>query len=36
VTVILARVFLREAMTAPQWLGIALIVGGAASLSWPG
>jgi drug/metabolite transporter (DMT)-like permease len=36
VTVILARVFLREAMTAPQWLGIALIVGGAAILSWPG
>ena len=33
VTVILARVILREAMTWPQWLGIAMIVAGAAALS---
>ena len=33
VTVILARVFLREAMTWPQWAGIALVVGGVAVLS---
>ncbi len=33
VTVILARVILREAMTALHWAGIGLIVGGAATLS---
>ena len=33
VTVILARVFLREAMTWSQWAGIALIVGGVGVLS---
>ena len=33
VTVVLARVFLREAMTWPQWAGIALVVGGVAVLS---
>ena len=33
VTAILAKVFLREAMTALQWLGIVLIVGGVAALS---
>ncbi len=33
VTVILARLFLREAMTWPQWGGIVLIVAGVATLS---
>ncbi len=33
VTVVLARVILREAMTWPQWGGIAMIVGGVAVLS---
>lgn len=33
VTVLLARVILREAMSWPQWGGIALIVGGVALLS---
>ncbi|MGH6946234.1 MAG: EamA family transporter [Kiloniellales bacterium] len=36
VTVILARIFLREAMTVTQWLGIALIVGGVAVLAGQG
>lgn len=35
VTVILARVLLREAMTPRQWLGSALVAGGAALLSSP-
>jgi drug/metabolite transporter (DMT)-like permease len=34
VTVLLARLILREAMTAAQWLGIAAIVGGVAMLAW--
>ena len=33
VTVLLARVYLREAMTRGQWLGIAFVVGGVAVLS---
>ncbi len=33
VTVLLARVFLREAMTWGQWAGIVLVVGGVAVLS---
>lgn len=33
VTVLLARIFLREAMTWPQWAGIAAIVAGVAVLS---
>ncbi len=33
VTVLLARVFLREAMTWPQWLGILTIIAGVATLS---
>lgn len=35
VTVILARTFLKEAMTLGQWLGVAAIIGGAAYLSAP-
>lgn len=34
VTVILARIVLREAMTWAQWTGIVAIVGGAAALSY--
>ena len=34
VTVVLARFILREAMTGPQWAGIAAIVGGVAALSY--
>lgn len=34
VTTLLARIFLREAMTGPQWCGIALVFGGVAVLSW--
>lgn len=33
VTVLLARFILREAMTIPQWAGIAAILGGVAALS---
>ena len=33
VTVLLVRVFLREAMTWPQWLGISFIIAGVATLS---
>ncbi len=33
VTVLLARVFLREPMTWGQWAGIVLVVGGVAVLS---
>lgn len=32
ITVVLARIFLREAMTALQWAGIAMILGGVAVL----
>jgi drug/metabolite transporter (DMT)-like permease len=35
VTVLLGRIFLREAMTWPQWGGIAFIFAGVATLSWP-
>ena len=35
VTVVLARLFLKEAMTWPQWGGIAVIIGGVAMLSAP-
>ena len=34
VTVLLARIVLREAMSWAQWAGIAAIVGGVATLSW--
>lgn len=34
VTVLLARIVLRETMTWVQWAGIAAIVGGVATLSW--
>ena len=34
VTVLLARIVLREAMTWAQWGGIAAVVGGVATLSW--
>ena len=33
VTVVLARIFIREAMSWGQWLGIAMVVVGVASLS---
>lgn len=33
ITVLLARFILREAMTWPQWVGIAMIVGGVVALS---
>ena len=36
VTVLLARIFLREAMSAAQWLGVDAIVGGAAALAASG
>lgn len=36
ITVVLARIFLREAMTVPQWAGIAMIVGGVAALAGQG
>ncbi len=32
ITVVLARIFLREAMTLPQWLGIVMIVAAVAAL----
>lgn len=32
-TVLLARIFLREAMTLPQWAGVVMIIGGVAVLS---
>jgi drug/metabolite transporter (DMT)-like permease len=35
VTVILARVFLKELITWAQWLGIVLVFAGVALLSWP-
>ena len=35
VTVILARIILRERVTVPQWLGIVLVFAGVALLSWP-
>ena len=34
VTVLLARLILREAMSRAQWAGIAAIIGGVALLSW--
>jgi len=36
VTVILARIVIRESITALQWLGIALVVSGVAALTWLG
>ncbi|MDJ0610460.1 MAG: DMT family transporter [Kiloniellales bacterium] len=36
ITVVLARVFLREAMTAIQWAGTAIVVGGVAALAAQG
>lgn len=33
VTVLLARIFLKEPVSPPQWLGIAVVVGGIASLA---
>jgi uncharacterized membrane protein len=34
-SVLMAMVFLRERVTAPQWLGILLVVIGVAILGWP-
>lgn len=36
ITVILARIFLREAMTRGQWLGLALVICGVAALASQG
>jgi drug/metabolite transporter (DMT)-like permease len=33
VTVVLARIFIHEAMSRAQWLGIAMVLVGVASLS---
>jgi drug/metabolite transporter (DMT)-like permease len=35
VTVLLARVFLKEAMTLPQWASIGVLLGGLLVLGWP-